>query len=158
MEREEEEKQNFLNDLLAFKQKYQQLEEENRNLKRQSKIGNSDIAKFSPIIDKSYNGQTIGNSLDDYERYLSQMRGVNRFWKFRFTEFNSISKFYLDSLFPFVIKSLWYWFKWNKFILVKILYINLKLVNFVLKFTSFCLIILIGNLNMIIFKLLAFYL
>lgn len=50
-------------------------------LKRQSKIGNSDIAKFSPIYDKSTVGQVVGNSVDDYERILSQMRGVSRYWK-----------------------------------------------------------------------------
>lgn len=48
-------------------------------LKRQSKIGNSDIAKFSPIYDKSTVGQVVGNSVDDYERILSQMRGVSRY-------------------------------------------------------------------------------
>jgi hypothetical protein len=78
LEREEDEKQNFLNDLLVFKQKYQQLEEENRQHKRQSKFGSSDIAKFSPIYDKS-SAQGIGASMEDYEKLLSQMKGFNRF-------------------------------------------------------------------------------
>ena len=78
LEREEEEKQNFLNDLLVFKQKYQQLEEENRLLKRQSKLGNSDLTKLSPIYEKS-NGQGIGASMDDYDKLLSQMRSFSKF-------------------------------------------------------------------------------
>jgi len=65
--------------LLAFKEKYQQLEEENRLLKRQTKMGSSEIARFSPIYDKSTVGQGVGNSVDDYERILSQMRGVARY-------------------------------------------------------------------------------
>jgi cell shape-determining protein MreC len=66
-----------LNDLLAFKQKYQQLEEENRHLKRQSKYTSTDLTKLSPIMDKSVNNN-VGASLDDYEKLLYQMRG-NRY-------------------------------------------------------------------------------
>ena len=44
-------------------------------------MGSSEIARFSPIYDKSTVGQGVGNSVDDYERILSQMRGVARYWK-----------------------------------------------------------------------------
>jgi len=54
------------------------LEEENRVLKRQSRMGSGDVNKFSPIYDKSM-GQAVGASSDEYERLLSQMRGVNRY-------------------------------------------------------------------------------
>jgi hypothetical protein len=76
--KEEEDKANFLNDLLVFKQKYQQLEEENRILKRQSKFGSSDLTKLSPIMEKSSH-QVVGASLDDYERLLSQMRAPYKY-------------------------------------------------------------------------------
>ncbi len=41
-------------------------------------MGSSDLARLSPIYEKSI-GQNIGSSLDDYERFLSQMKG-NRYW------------------------------------------------------------------------------
>lgn len=42
-------------------------------------MGSSEIARLSPIYDKSTVGQGVGNSVDDYERILSQMRGVARY-------------------------------------------------------------------------------